>query len=453
MKRNAETDLKNWYTAKNRKPLILRGARQVGKSTLVRNFAKSNNLELIEINFEKVQLKSPDETLDLEVVLPEIEYVSKKKFGPKSLLFLDEIQDAPKMITGLRFFKEDRPDLAVIAAGSLLEFALTLHEISIPVGRVQYYHLGPFTFSEFLNGIGEHAMAEFATSPKKIPAYAEKALRELYQKYLFIGGMPEAIKTYIDNHGQWDKIRATQDSILQSFRDDFHKYSTRAELPRVRKVFDSITRIAGHKVKYTQIDSEEKSRDLKCALDLLFYARVFLPVFHSNGTSIPLRAYEDSTIFKTYFLDVGLLGCLHRLDWYHLTEENPLSGVMAEQFVAQHLMGFCGPFLQPELHYWLNDKKSHRAEVDFLIETESQIYPIEVKAGSGGQLKSLLYFWAQHKKTKQAIHLGLHSFNVKQMDCLIPYGNTSMTVKGQLIQMPLYLIDYLKFYLTLKKHQ
>ncbi|HEY8272805.1 MAG TPA: AAA family ATPase, partial [Pseudobdellovibrionaceae bacterium] len=237
MKRQAEDHLKKWYQSKSgRKPLVLRGARQVGKSTLVRNFAASMGLDLIEINFEKHSLKTADKSLDLDLILPEIEYLTKKKFGSKTLLFLDEIQDSPKMITSLRFFKEDRPDIAVIAAGSLLEFALTVEEISIPVGRVQYYHLGPFTFSEFLEALGEQILINILSDPEHIPSFADQALKEFYLKYLYIGGMPEVIQTYINSGQNLDQVRNVQESILQSFREDFHKYSSRTELSRVRKV-------------------------------------------------------------------------------------------------------------------------------------------------------------------------------------------------------------------------
>lgn len=143
MRRRAEADLKKWYDSKSRKPLILRGARQVGKSTLVRNFAQLNGLELIEINFEMLNLQSAKDSLDIHPILSEIEYITKKKIKNNTLLFLDEIQDQPRMITSLRFFKEEKPDLAIIAAGSLLEFALSDNEISFPVGRIQFYHLSP----------------------------------------------------------------------------------------------------------------------------------------------------------------------------------------------------------------------------------------------------------------------------------------------------------------------
>lgn len=446
MKRQAESDLKNWYVSKTRKPLILRGARQVGKSTLVRNFAISNNLDLIEVNFEKITLKIPEVSLELSKILPEIEFVSKKKIGDKTLLFFDEIQECPKMITALRFFKEERPDIPVIAAGSLLEFALTINEISIPVGRIQYYHLGPFTFSEFVEALGEQDLLRMISSegPEVLPEYGVQALKELYLKYLYIGGMPEAIQNFIDTKGQFNEVRQIQESIIQSFRDDFHKYSSRAELPRVRKVFDSITRIAGHKVKYTEIDGDEKSRDLKRAVDLLLYARVFLPVWHSSGTGVPLNSYQDTSVYKLFFLDVGLLGSLFKLDWNDFQLNHAVTGLLAEQFVAQHLIFQAGPHVAPELHYWLNDKKKHRAEVDFLIQVNSKILPIEVKAGATGQLKSLLLYLKQNPLANLAIHIGPHPFSIEPINFKVSDGETSTLVKGRIIKWPFYMIDQLK---------
>lgn len=452
MKRHAELSLKNWYESHNRKPLVLRGARQVGKSTLVRNFAKSQNLDLIEINFEKHSLKTVEKSLDLSVILPEIEYVTKKKLGPNCLIFLDEIQDSPRMITALRFFKEERPDLAVVAAGSLLEFALTIHEISIPVGRIQYHHLGPFTFTEFLEALGEHQLLEIIFQKNSnIPDYAHTALQDLYHKYLFVGGMPEAIKTFIETNGNINEVRNVQESIIQSFRDDFHKYSTRAELPRIRKVFDSITRIAGHKVKYTEIDPDEKSRDLKRAIDLLLYARVFFPVKHSNGTSTPLKAYEDISVYKLFFLDVGLLAWLYKIDWNEINANKVVLGILAEQYAAQHLNMVNGPLVHPELHYWLNDKKNQSAEIDFLIELDSKIFPVEVKAGPTGQLKSLLVFLSKHKTIKTAIHIGDHPFSFSPVNYKIAQGDISKTVKGEIIKVPPYLITNLKKIISVKR--
>jgi predicted AAA+ superfamily ATPase len=444
MKRKAELDLKKWYESTYRKPLVLRGARQVGKSTLVRNFAAGMGLDLIEVNFEKVSLKTPDQSLDLKLILPEIEYLTKKRFGPKTLLFLDEIQDSPKMITGLRFFKEDRPDIAVIAAGSLLEFALSTKEISIPVGRIAYYHLGPFTFTEFLNATGNHRLLEVLADYKNIPEFADEALKKLYLKYLYIGGMPEVIQTYIQTENNLNEVRKTQEFIIQSFRDDFHKYSTRTEIVRVRKVFDSMTRIIGKKVKYTEIDSDEKSRDLKRAIELLVFARVILPSLHSNGTSAPLKAFEDSSVYKLFFLDVGLLGCLFNTNFNAIEADKSLRGILAEQFIAQHISELAGSHITPQLHFWLNDKKVNRAEVDFLIELGSAVFPVEVKSGSTGHLKSLFLYLANHKSIKKSVHFGSHSFALRKLDYHIASGNESLAVKAQLFQVPLYLVEQLK---------
>ncbi len=441
MKRRYYDDLGAWYASKHRKPLLLRGARQVGKSTLVRNFASLQNLDLVEINLEKTSLTSPKKSLELEKIIPEIEFLTRKKIGPQSLLFIDEIQEEPKLITGLRFFKEERPEIPVIAAGSLLEFALSENEISFPVGRISSGYISPICFTEFLMGLGEDRLLKYLGEPLKIPAFAHEALLERYRQFLFVGGMPEAGQVFIETK-DYRQVREIQRSIIGTYRDDFQKYSTRSELSRVKMVFDTLPRICGKKVKYSEINPDEKSRDLKRAIELLKFSRVVQPAIHSNGTGTPLSAYEDDSIYKLYFVDVGLLGAMLNTQWADISKKDfSYRGFLAEQFVAQHLSYNSEFSRPPELFYWLKDKKSNKAEVDFLTTLDDQVIPVEVKAGAGGQKKSLIVYMATHKKSMLAVHFSETPFSVQEFQHSIQLGSEHVKSHGHLVRLPFYLID------------
>lgn len=445
MNRQALSDLNSWIDRKNRKPLVLRGARQVGKSTLVRQFAAAKGLRLVELNLEKYKLKSLlEDGIDLVSIIQEIEVVCNQRLEPGVLLFLDEVQDQPKLLSVLRYFYEEHPWLPVIAAGSLLEFALTQESVSIPVGRVEYYFLGPMKFAEFLEALGETLLLDYLDkAPNSFIEAVHARFVRRYKEFLLVGGMPEAVLAYVQTKSFFE-VRRVQRSILQTYQDDFSKYAKYSQVDRVRRVFNFVPGHLGEKIKFSEIDPEEKSRDLKAALQLLIQARIVIPVFHTNASGLPLSAVADESVLKAYFLDVGLAGCLQGVSWEgfltDLGRDSLVKGTLAEQFVAQHLFYKQDGFDSSDLYYWLRDKKKQNAEVDFVVSKREVVMPVEVKSDVTGKMRSLFVFMAEHKDLSRALRLSL-----------LPYGSelVEAVVKGEevvvfeLLSVPLYMIDRL----------
>lgn len=435
MLRFAERKILDWYENDSRKPLVLRGARQVGKSTLVRNFCQNHKLNLVEINLEKNKLFSLEKNLNIEVILEEIEMISKKNISsPNTVLFIDEIQEQPTALTALRYFYEERPNLPIIAAGSLLEFVLNDKAISVPVGRIEYLKLGPMTFAEFLYAINENKLADITLSGKKVNQGPHEKLFELLKKYYFIGGMPEAVKVYAETKSLL-KVRKVQSNIIKAYREDFLKYTKGMQYQRVARVFDYIPFNLGRKVKFSNIDSDFKSRDLKVAIELLRHARVALSATHSNCSGLPISGQKDESVFKLYFLDLGLACAIQDISWDALLSDKELisKGALAEQFVAQHLS--CSEFnlISDELFYWLKDKDISKAEVDFVIQLGTELIPIEVKSEKSGRLRSLLQF-VKEKKSKYCIKISTEELQLTEMP-----NSTS-----KLLTVPLYSIETLE---------
>ncbi len=438
MERHANDHLLAWFQKNDRRPLIIRGARQVGKSTLVKLFAQKNGLDLLEINLEKSRLASVEHgDFDIQVLIDEIQIKTKKSITKTSLIFLDEIQESPRLLKYLRYFYEERPDIAVIAAGSLLEISLKKEDFSFPVGRVEFYHLGPMVFSEFLIATGNHFLLSKIQNKEFSAAVAHEARRQLLLFY-YIGGMPKAIHTFI-NEKSIVRVRDIQEQILQAYIADFPKYNSRIDVNRVEKVFYSVINQIGNKIIYQKLDEGRNSRDIKKALELLVEARVILKCNHSSGNSIPLRGEMDDSIFKIYFLDVGLVNAIMKVDFESFTREMNTKGVVAEQFVAQHLAYLNNHTRGPELYYWLRDKGSQKGEIDFLMERGEQIIPIEVKASSAGHLKSLYYF-AKEKNKKEAIKISLKDYSNEKSSHVI----FNERVEIELENLPLYAIENLK---------
>ena len=439
MKRKALKDLKNWLETKDRRPLIIRGARQVGKSTLVRLFAGEENLELLEINLEKTKLQTVNKSsFEINELLDEIQLKSKKTIHSKTLIFFDEIQDSPQLLKYLRYFYEERPELTIIAAGSLLEIALKKEDFSFPVGRVDFYHLGPMSFFEFLSATKNDFLLEKIKKhdfSETVISEAKKALTYYY----YIGGMPKAIDTYVQT-SSITTVREIQEQIIQTYIADFPKYNSRINFDRVEKVFYSVTSQLGKKIIYQRLDETSKSRDIKKSLELLVDARVLIQCHHTEGNSSPLRGEIDENIFKLYFLDIGLLNAMMRLDFSQLDDDMRqqfnTKGFLAEQFVAQHLAYLGNEKRGPELYYWLKDKGTQKAEVDFLIQKSTRIFPVEVKSTSVGHLKSLFYF-LKEKKISEAYKVSLDSY--KKIKATHKIQENSIEVS--LINIPHYAIE------------
>ncbi len=450
LKRFAEETIKKWYFRKERKPLVVRGARQVGKSTLIRNFAKKHSLKLYEINFEHhTQLADLFNKLDIDEIITELEYFTGLgKINPQeSLIFLDEIQAAPLAIKALRYFYEDYPELPVIAAGSLLEFTLSDHSYSMPVGRIEYLFLGPMTFEEYLEAKGENINLELLRTfdlKSRFPEAAHKKLLKLLREYLLVGGMPEAIKQYISSN-DLEHAMQTHSSVVETYRDDFAKYAKSGDLLKLQKVFDYVPSAIGEKIKYSSIDENSQARDIKKAIDLLSKARVISCVFHSKSSGIPIKAGKNEKIFKMYFLDIGLMNRMCGIDHIsHSQIENNTDfinkGKIAEQFIQQHLLYMGRSQETPQLFYWLREGRSANAEVDFVVQQKNRIIPIEIKAGKSGSLKSLLRFiW--EKKGDQAIRFDLNPPSQLDAEHKITERDQIAKIGFHLLSLPLYLVE------------
>jgi len=443
--------LHDWLHDKNRKPLIIRGARQVGKSTLVELFAREYKKTLLNVNLERhpelsqiFSDKDPSQVIQQIEFLPNMGIINKDAF-----LFLDEIQAVPEAIPALRYFYEYMPELAVVSAGSLLEFVLSDHSFSMPVGRIQYLHMGPMTFTEFLGAMGEEKLKSFILQyepGQKIGEVVHKRLLSLMRSYYYIGGMPEAVAVFVDNHSYKD-VSKVHNSIIETYREDFSKYAGSRNLNRMRNVFNFVARNVGQKIKYSNISSQEQSVTIKKDLELLSMARIIGKVTHSHCSGLPLQADINEKVYKALFLDVGLMNAICGLDWRVVSQMDDVKlineGAMAEQFVGQHLQSLLADTPNRELNYWLREGRSSNAEIDFVIGMAGAVIPIEVKAGAVGKLKSLHQFMGT-KQAPLAIRFDSSLPCVSQINTMINIGTERRNVDYQLISLPLYLLERLQ---------
>lgn len=400
MYRNVLAYLQEWKDRKSRKPLVLRGARQVGKSYLVRELARTSFGSLAEINFEAMpDLADLFASNDPNVIVPLLETRLGMRIEPgRTLLFLDEMQAAPTVMVALRYFYEKLPQLHVVAAGSLLEFVLEEHSFPMPVGRIEYMHLGPMTFEEFLRAAGRDQLVDFLQRfrlPLEVPQSIHDELLRWVRIYLVTGGMPYVVQAYTKTGSFVEAERAGME-IVATYRDDFAKYGHRVQHRRVEKVFSMVPRLIAQKFMYTQVDREERSRDLKQALHLLELARVVHCVRHTHANGLPLAAETEDRHFKVIFLDVGLVARATGLSMDEVATVADImvinSGALCEQFIGQHLAYAGQPFAEPELFCWMRQERSANAEVDYLLPFGTRIVPVEVKAGKAGSLRSLHVF-------------------------------------------------------------
>lgn len=433
MKRDIEKQLLIWKNQKERYPLIIRGARQVGKSYLVETFAKDNFHDIVVVNFEfQPQLKECFKPLDPLEIINKLQLVLGVKIDKQNtLLFLDEIQECPEAIVSLRYFKEKLPDFPVIGAGSLFEFAIRSADFKMPVGRIHFLYLEPLSFSEFLDASGNQQLRQYIsnlTLSEEIEDVVHQKLLDLLRLYLILGGMPAVLKDYIANKDLMN-CQNLQTSLLQTYRSDFGKYSKFSQHKYLQKVFDTAPRLIGQRIKYTAIDTEAKSRDLKNALDLLILAGIIKPVYLSYASGLPLGSQINEHKFKLNFLDVGLMQNMCGLQGRISVEKDFLqinSGSVTEQFVGQELRAYSNKHQQSQLFFWARDKKNSSAEVDYIINIGTEILPIEVKAGRTGTLKSLKLF-LEEKKTKFGIRI----------------SQEKLSYHDRIFSLPLYMIEQL----------
>jgi predicted AAA+ superfamily ATPase len=447
MKRNAEQYLKSWRQEITHKPLVIRGARQVGKTYLVRSFAREFG-NLVEINFERnpeiAELFISNDPVQI-IGLLELQLQTTITPG-NTLLFLDEIQARPDVIASLRYFYEEMGDLHIIAAGSLLEFALEKPTFSMPVGRVEYLYLGPMQFEEYLVATGREKLVLFLQNHQlsnSIPAPVHKQLLEHLHVFIITGGMPDAIKNYIDTKS-WQRCEKVKSSILTTFQDDFNKYGVKANPDVLYDLFRKIPFQVGRKFKYANINRHLRAAVVSKALNLLCQAKVANKIHHSSGNGLPLGAEINHKKFKIIFLDSGLMATACGLNFLDLNKVEDIllvnNGAMCEQFIGQHLL-YAGEFYrEPELFYWAREQRGSSAEVDYLISNGTNIIPVEVKAGKGSSLKSLQMF-LKTKKLKTGLRFNSDTPSLLKTKTAIANGNN---IPFQLLSLPLYMVGQAK---------
>jgi uncharacterized protein len=448
MERTSQKSLEDWCTRWNRKPLVIRGARQVGKTFLVRALAQSNFDDYVEVNFDlDPEKREFFKHSNVEKILELLSIDSGKKIIPgKTLLFLDEIQAAPEVFAKLRYFYEKLPEQHIIAAGSLLEFLLAEHEFSMPVGRIEYLFLGPMSFNEYILAKGETLFLDFISKVnigEEIPASIHSKGMDLVREYWVVGGMPAAVRSYIERQ-DIDLVHREHQSIHQSYQDDFAKYGQRINTMRLQKVYRSLPNNIARKMKYVAIDPDERAKDIAFCLSLLEKARVIHKVKHTSCNGVPLQAESSEKVYKPLFLDIGLLSASLGLKLSELYTEGQLNlvhkGVLCEQFVGQHLLYLKDDYFEPQLNYWNREKKSSSAEVDFIISSGQDIIPIEVKAGKTGRLRSLQQFLCE-KSSPISLRINL------DLPSIVPFGSKPGST-SQLISLPFYMIGQVARVLT-----
>ena len=422
-KRFIDNYLSDWAKRKVHKPILLRGARQVGKSTAVRHLGEKFKY-FVEINLEK----QPDyktlfkQDLDVKRIVPQMAAMYGTPIVPgETLLFIDEIQECEEAIMAMRYFKEDMVGLHVIAAGSLLEFVLD----DLPtfgVGRIHSMYMFPMTFDEFLLANGENLLMEArdqasATSP--LPEPLHDKLVQLLRTFMLVGGMPESVVKWVETH-DYLQCQEVQDDILTGYEDDFPKYKKKIDPQLLSATMKSAAVQATKKFVYAKVPGEYKTAEVKKAVEMLIKAGILIAVTHSDANGLPLGDEKDESIRKMLLLDTGLmlrllnmtLGDISAITTQILTASAAdlvNKGTVAEMLAGLELLHYRTPNLKHELYYWLRQAKNSTAEVDYLLSKDMKVMPFEVKAGVQGGMRSLWDFMRE-KKLTEAIRCSLENF-------------------------------------------
>lgn len=429
--RNIDTELAQWTREIEGKPLLIRGARQVGKSTAIRELSKKFD-HFLEINFEEQrqvhQLFEGD--LDPKTLCDNLTILYNTPIIPgKTLLFFDEIQACIPAISSLRFFYEKYPQLHVIAAGSLLEFALS--EIpSFGVGRIRSLFVYPLSFDEYLAGIGEKLLLEAkkkASIKKPLAEPLHKKLLTHIKRFLVIGGMPEVVATYVKNN-DINQCGQVLDDLITSLKTDFAKYKKQVPFLRISEVFDAVIRQAGNKFIYSKAATEANHKQVKEAVDLLIMSGLVLPVTHTAANGLPLGAEANPKKRKMILLDTGIFQRLLGLNISEILFGESFDiinkGAIAEQYVGLELIKASSCYRPISLYFWHREAKSSNAEVDYVIQQNENILPIEVKSGKKGSMQSLFLFLAE-KNLPIGIRISLENYSTYQNIQVVPLYSVS----------------------------
>lgn len=419
MYRTAIEKLIKWKDNPRRKPLIIEGARQVGKTWLMKEFGKQAYVDTVYINFDSnsrmAELFASD--LDTDRLILGLELYSGRKIDPNNtLLIFDEVQEVPRALASLKYFCENAPQYHIICAGSLLGIAL--HEgTSFPVGKVNFLKLYPLTFKEFLMATGKQRFSELLDSHdfQMITSFKQTYIDAL-KHYFFVGGMPEAVQSFAENK-DFNEVREIQKGILEAYEQDFSKHAPNVIVPKIRMLWNSIpSQLAKENKKfiYGLIREGARAKEYEEALMWLCDCGLVHKISRVNTAGIPLKAYEDLKAFKLFVVDVGLLGCLVGLHPHTLLDGNDLfiefKGALTEQYVCQQLK----TLEDLGIYYYTNDRGS--CEIDFVVDTGEQIIPIEVKAEVNLKAKSLKFY---HEKFSPGISVRTSMADFKKEDWLI----------------------------------
>jgi predicted AAA+ superfamily ATPase len=431
MKRLAYKELLDWKNSKQRKPLLVQGARQVGKTFLIQEFGKNEYKTLYYFNFEQDKTLSTlfDSTLDPEKIISNLSlYIGEKIESKHSLIFFDEIQIAPSVLTSLKYFQENTPEHHIIAAGSLLGVSLG-KDSSFPVGKVNFLTLYPMSFSEYLMAAGEALFIQKFNSIKEIAPFPEAIHNKILDHlklYLFLGGMPEVIKSYIEDR-DIANARSIQNEILNAYDRDFSKYTEKNQAIKTSEFWNSIPgQLAkeNKKFKYGDIKKNARSSMYEPTIEWLRKAGLILLAYNVESPKIPLSAYADFTKFKVFMHDVGLLAAKLKITSDQIVIPDAMfrefNGAFIENFIAQELISEGNN----QLFYWTSRSD---AEVDFLVDNNNKIYPLEVKSGTSRNTKSLQSYAAKYHPER-----------------IIRISPRNLIESGEFINIPLYAIGLLK---------
>lgn len=433
MDRDASNILINWKNSKKHYPLLIRGARQVGKTYLIDQFGEQHFESYVKVNLEhEPQIAKIFHSLDPNDILNAIRALKSVQITPgKTLLFIDEIQESPEAILSLRYFKEQLPEMHVIAAGSLLEFVLNAENFSMPVGRVQNLFLKPLSFMEFLSASGFQSLREMLgeiSLAKPINDGVHERLNTLVREYLIVGGMPDVVDTYLDSKNM-EETQAFQSMIYNNYRVDFGKYAKKLSVEQMQLIFDRVPRFIASDFEYKTIHPELRAEMIRRIMYKFREAGLVYLCHAVSASAIPLAALIKEKKFKLFLLDVGLMMRACQLSGELLLQNDIIlvnRGAVAEQFVGQELLAY-GNWYEPQsLYYWKREKTGSKAEVDFVIAVDEHIVPVEVKSGATGRLRSLKLF-IEEKGSQIGVRISQRALNYD----------------GKILSVPFYLISEL----------
>jgi predicted AAA+ superfamily ATPase len=430
MYRTAIEELNKWKNKNNKKPLVIRGARQVGKTWLMKEFGKTAYVKTVYINFDNNQrmkeLFSSD--FNTERIIAGLELYTGDKIDPSNtLLVFDEVQEVPQALTSLKYFNEDVPQYQIICAGSLLGIALH-SDTSFPVGKVEFLDMYPLSLKEFFTAMGKERFVELLQKGDfdMISVFKSEYI-DLLKKYYYVGGMPEAVSYFADN-GNFNEVREIQQRILSAYEQDFSKHAPIDVVPRIRMLWNNIpsqlTR-ENRKFIYGAIKEGARAKEYEVAMQWLTDCGLVHKVSRVSSPNLPLKAYEDLKAFKLFLLDVGLLSCMVNLNQKVILDGNNMfkefKGALTEQYVLQQLKTLNGL----GIYYWTNERGS--AEIDFLIDNGTEVIPLEVKAETNLKAKSLKTYYEKFNP-KNAIRVSMSDYKKEEW----------------LLNLPLYAVERIR---------